>query len=269
MSSRCRRPSPRRRAARRPSPTSSRTRADRVSVAELVRALRRHGRLDPPRPHDPRGRRPAAPRPRRRGRDRARTAATARTPRRPGTNREVKAADRRPRLRPSSARRTWSLFDSGSTVAQVAAHIPRAAAARERHHRRDELAARSSTRSAGWDEPAPRLPRRALPAGPPGARRARRRWPTCASCRPTSSFIGCDGLTGETGLTTPHVLVAEVGATMVAPRPPRRGRWPTRRSSAAAGFTPIAPLDGGPRPRDRRRRRPRRTSRGHATSGSR
>ena len=29
-------------------------------------------------------------------------------------------------------------------------------------------------------------------------------------------FLGCDGLTVETGLTTPHVLVAEVGATMAA-----------------------------------------------------
>ena len=55
-------------------------------------------------------------------------------------------------------------------------------------------------------------------------------------------FIGCDGLTVETGLTTPHVLVAEVGATMVARAP--AGSWPspTRRSSAGAGSRRSSPL---------------------------
>jgi DeoR/GlpR family transcriptional regulator of sugar metabolism len=29
-------------------------------------------------------------------------------------------------------------------------------------------------------------------------------------------FVGCDGLTVESGLTTPHILVAEVGAAATA-----------------------------------------------------
>ncbi len=37
-------------------------------------------------------------------------------------------------------------------------------------------------------------------------------------------FLGCDGLTVEAGLTTPHVLVAEVGAMMAARAPTGGGR---------------------------------------------
>jgi DeoR/GlpR family transcriptional regulator of sugar metabolism len=54
-------------------------------------------------------------------------------------------------------------------------------------------------------------------------------------------FIGCDGLTVETGLTTPHVLVAEVAATMAS----RSRRVVTVADSSKLGrrgFTPIAPL---------------------------
>ncbi len=54
-------------------------------------------------------------------------------------------------------------------------------------------------------------------------------------------FIGCDGLTVETGLTTPHVLVAEVGAVMA-----RRGRRVVVVADSTKvgrhGFTPIVPL---------------------------
>ncbi len=54
-------------------------------------------------------------------------------------------------------------------------------------------------------------------------------------------FLGCDGLTVENGLTTPHILVAEVGAvatsrarrTIVVADASKLGRQ---------GFTPIVPL---------------------------
>ncbi len=54
-------------------------------------------------------------------------------------------------------------------------------------------------------------------------------------------FIGCDGLTEETGLTTPHVLVAEVGGTMVA-RARRVVAVADATKLGRRGFTPIAPL---------------------------
>ncbi len=54
-------------------------------------------------------------------------------------------------------------------------------------------------------------------------------------------FVGCDGLTIETGLTTPHVLVAEVGAVMA-----ERARTVIAVADASklgrSGFTPIIPL---------------------------
>ncbi len=131
------------------------------------------------------------------------------------------------------------VFDSGSTVAQVAVHTPAAL--------RRGSAITVVTNSlpvieeiSGWDGPhlivlgGLYLPDHQALVGPQ----------TIADLRELSAdigFIGCDGLTEETGLTTPHVLVAEVGATMV-------GR--ARRVVAVAdatklgrrGFTPIAPL---------------------------
>jgi DeoR/GlpR family transcriptional regulator of sugar metabolism len=54
-------------------------------------------------------------------------------------------------------------------------------------------------------------------------------------------FIGCDGLTVEEGLTTPHVLVAEVGATM-ASRARRVVAVADSTKIGRRGFTPIVPL---------------------------
>lgn len=54
-------------------------------------------------------------------------------------------------------------------------------------------------------------------------------------------FLGCEGLTIEEGLTTPHVLVAEVGAMMAA-----RARRVVVVADASklgqSGFTPIVPI---------------------------
>ncbi len=54
-------------------------------------------------------------------------------------------------------------------------------------------------------------------------------------------FVGCDGLTVETGLTTPHVLVAEVGAVM-AERARRVVAVADASKLGRHGFTPIIPL---------------------------
>ena len=131
------------------------------------------------------------------------------------------------------------VFDSGTTVAQVAVHIA--------GQLRRGSAITAVTNSlpvideiAGWDSPhliclgGLYLPDHQALVGPQ----------TVADLRELSAdlvFIGCDGLTAETGLTTPHVLVAEVGATMAAQ---------ARRVVAVAdstklgrrGFTPIVPL---------------------------
>ncbi|MBF6605108.1 MAG: DeoR/GlpR transcriptional regulator [Chloroflexi bacterium] len=56
------------------------------------------------------------------------------------------------------------------------------------------------------------------------------------------AFLGCDGLTLEAGITTPHVLVAEIGATMAA-----RARRVVALADASKlgryGFTTIVPLN--------------------------
>lgn len=54
-------------------------------------------------------------------------------------------------------------------------------------------------------------------------------------------FLGCDGLTVEQGITTPHVLVAEVGA-MMASRARRVVALADSSKLARSGFTPIIPL---------------------------
>jgi DeoR/GlpR family transcriptional regulator of sugar metabolism len=131
------------------------------------------------------------------------------------------------------------VFDSGSTVAQVATHI--AAALR----RGSAMTAVTNSlpvidEIAGWDSPhlvclgGLYLPDHEALVGPQ----------TVADLRDLSAdiaFIGCDGLTVETGLTTPHVLVAEVAATMAS----RSRRVVTVADSSKLGrrgFTPIAPL---------------------------
>lgn len=54
-------------------------------------------------------------------------------------------------------------------------------------------------------------------------------------------FLGCDGLTPESGLTTPHVLVAETGAVATS-----RSRRVIAVADASKlgrrGFRPIVPL---------------------------
>jgi DeoR/GlpR family transcriptional regulator of sugar metabolism len=54
-------------------------------------------------------------------------------------------------------------------------------------------------------------------------------------------FLGCEGLTVEQGLTTPHVLVAEVGAVMAA-RARRVVAVADSSKLGQAGFTPIIPI---------------------------
>jgi len=131
------------------------------------------------------------------------------------------------------------VFDSGSTVAQVAAHVP------GQLRRSSAITVVTSSlpvmaEIASWDGPhliclgGLYLPDYQAVVGPR----------TVADLRDLSAdlvFIGCDGLSVDTGLTTPHVLVAEVAATMVSS---------ARRVVAVAdstkvgrrGFTPIVPL---------------------------
>lgn len=131
------------------------------------------------------------------------------------------------------------VFDSGSTVAMVATHIPSAL------RRGSVLTVVTASlpvidEVAGWDSPhliclgGLYLPDHQALVGPQ----------TVASLRELSAdlvFIGCDGLTAEAGLTTPHVLVAEVGATMVT-----CGRRVVvvcdSTKLGRRGLTPIAPL---------------------------
>jgi DeoR/GlpR family transcriptional regulator of sugar metabolism len=54
-------------------------------------------------------------------------------------------------------------------------------------------------------------------------------------------FLGCDGLSPEAGITTPHVLIAEVGATMAA-RARRVVALADSSKLGRSGFTTILPL---------------------------
>lgn len=130
-------------------------------------------------------------------------------------------------------------FDSGSTVAQVAAHISRPL------RRSNALTVVTNSlpvvdEVGRWESPhlvclgGLYLPDHQAFVGPQ----------TVADMRDLSAdivFLGCDGLTVETGLTTPHVLVAEVGAVIA-----RRGRRVVVVADSSKvgrhGFTPIVPL---------------------------
>jgi DeoR/GlpR family transcriptional regulator of sugar metabolism len=131
------------------------------------------------------------------------------------------------------------VFDSGTTVAQVATHIAPAL------QRGSSITAVTNSlpvirELSGWDGPhlvclgGLYLPDHEAVVGPQ----------TIADMRDLSAdlvFIGCDGLTEETGLTTQHVLVAEVGATMAS----QARRVVTVADSTKLGrrgFTPIVPL---------------------------
>ncbi len=131
------------------------------------------------------------------------------------------------------------VFDSGSTVAQVAAHISRPL------RRSNALTVVTNSlpvldEVGRWESPhlvclgGLYLPDHQALVGPQ----------TVADMRDLSAdivFLGCDGLTVETGLTTPHILVAEVGAVIAA-----RGRRVVVVADSTKvgrhGFTPIVPL---------------------------
>lgn len=131
------------------------------------------------------------------------------------------------------------LFDSGTTVAQVAAQMPPAL--------RSPNAITAVTHSlpvieeiGRWEAPhliclgGLYLPDYRAFVGPQ----------TIASVRELAAdviFLGCDGLTVEGGLTTPHVLVAEVGA-VAASRARRVIVVADSSKLGRQGFTPIVPL---------------------------
>lgn len=130
-------------------------------------------------------------------------------------------------------------FDSGSTVAQVAAHIGRPL------RRSNALTVVTNSlpvldEVGRWESPhlvclgGLYLPDHQALVGPQ----------TVADMRGLSAdiaFLGCDGLTVETGLTTPHVLVAEVGA-MIASRARRVVLVADSSKIGRQGFTSIIPL---------------------------
>ncbi|MEK6721883.1 MAG: DeoR/GlpR family DNA-binding transcription regulator [Chloroflexota bacterium] len=131
------------------------------------------------------------------------------------------------------------VFDSGSTVAQVATHIAPSL------RRGSAITAVTNSMPvlreiSTWDGPhlvclgGLYLPDHEALVGPQ----------TIADLRELSAdiaFVGCDGLTVETGLTTPHVLIAEIGATIVS-RSRRVVAVADSTKLGRRGFTPIVPL---------------------------
>jgi DeoR/GlpR family transcriptional regulator of sugar metabolism len=131
-------------------------------------------------------------------------------------------------------------FDSGSTVVEVAAHIPGTL--------RSPRAITMVTHSlpviqevGNWEQPhliclgGLYLPDYQAMVGPV----------TLADLRELSAdiaFLGCDGLTVEGGLSTPHMLIAEVGLAM-ASRARRVVAVANSTKLGRAGFTPIVGLD--------------------------
>jgi DeoR/GlpR family transcriptional regulator of sugar metabolism len=130
-------------------------------------------------------------------------------------------------------------FDSGTTVAQVAAHMPAAL--------RAPSAITVVTYSlpvideiGAWDAPhlvvvgGLYLPEYRAFVGPGTIDGLK-------SITADTIFVGCDGLTPEAGLTTPHVLVAEVGSVATS-----RSRRVVAVADASKlgrqGFTQIVPL---------------------------
>jgi DeoR/GlpR family transcriptional regulator of sugar metabolism len=131
------------------------------------------------------------------------------------------------------------LFDSGTTVAQVAAQMPAAL--------RAPNAITVVTYSlpvvdeiGGWDAPhlvvvgGLYLPEYRAFVGPGTIDGLR-------ALTADTIFLGCDGLTPEAGLTTPHVLVAEVGAVATS-RSRRVVAVADSSKIGRQGFTPIVPL---------------------------
>ena len=131
------------------------------------------------------------------------------------------------------------LFDSGTTVAQVAAQMPAAL--------RAPNAITVVTYSlpvvdeiGGWDAPhlvvvgGLYLPEYRAFVGPGTIDGLR-------ALTADTIFLGCDGLTPEAGLTTPHVLVAEVGAVATS-RSRRVVAVADSSKLGRQGFTQIVPL---------------------------
>jgi DeoR/GlpR family transcriptional regulator of sugar metabolism len=131
------------------------------------------------------------------------------------------------------------VFDSGTTVAQVASQMPTSL--------RISSAVTAVTYSlpvideiGGWEAPhlvcigGLYLPDYRAFVGPQAIADLR-------ELTADTIFLGCDGLSVEAGLTTPHVLVAEVGAAAAA-----RARRVVAVADASKlgrqGFTPIVPL---------------------------
>jgi DeoR/GlpR family transcriptional regulator of sugar metabolism len=129
-------------------------------------------------------------------------------------------------------------FYSGSTVARTAASIP--------EQLRDSLTIVTNslpimTEVSAWEDPhlvaiggtylAPYM----AFVGPQAI----------ASLEPLSAdvaIVGCDGLTSDRGLTTPHQLVATIGTTMVA-RSQRTIVVADSSKVGRTGFTPISAID--------------------------
>jgi len=131
------------------------------------------------------------------------------------------------------------LFDSGTTVAQVAAQMPAPL--------RAPSAITAVTYSlpvvdeiGGWEAPhlvvvgGLYLPEYRAFVGPGTIEGLR-------ALTADTIFVGCDGLTVEAGLTTPHVLVAEVGAVATS-RCRRVVAVADSSKLGRQGFTPIIPL---------------------------
>ncbi len=132
------------------------------------------------------------------------------------------------------------LLDSGSTVAQLAAQVPEPL--------RVSDAITIVTHSlpvveevSVWEQPhliclgGLYLPTHRASVGPL----------TLANLRDLTAdvaFLGCDGLTLEGGLTTPHMLIAEVGAAFAASAR-RVVALADATKLGRAGFTPIVPLE--------------------------
>jgi DeoR/GlpR family transcriptional regulator of sugar metabolism len=132
------------------------------------------------------------------------------------------------------------LFDSGSTVVEVAAHIP--GALRSSHAITMVTHSLPVIQEVGtWEQPhliclgGLYLPDYQASVGPV----------TLSDLRDLSAdiaFLGCDGLTVEGGLSTPHMLIAEVGSAMAA-RARRVVAVADSTKLGRAGFTPIVGLD--------------------------
>jgi DeoR/GlpR family transcriptional regulator of sugar metabolism len=131
-------------------------------------------------------------------------------------------------------------FDSGSTVVEVAAHLPGTL----RASRSITMVTHSLPviqEVGSWEQShliclgGLYLPDYQAMVGPV----------TLADLRELSAdiaFLGCDGLTVDGGLSTPHMLIAEVGAAMAA-RARRVVVVADSTKPGRAGFTPIVGLD--------------------------